>query len=257
MTATLICVLYLKCIETALGEEGRGTWDSPVKALHAVFTNPVHFLFGFGCALFLPSSLFISQQCQPSWWVFIRLNSWSTASTLNSRERDWNNEEGQGSSEQRGCFPGWGHHAVPDHVELSWGQKQRLLSDPPVYVTFCIPHLTFNGMHFHGPFQWRLPLISLAAGTWKAAEGFYCSIHTAGAASAHCFAPSPPHCSTQKFATALPTEKKTQRMTLAQRRFQSLSFRNMTNTLGHVLGTCRPTPPELGQHRAPTGVPST
>jgi len=46
-------------------------------------------------------------------------------------------------------------------------------------------------------------------------------------------------------------------MTLVQRRFHSLSFRNMTNTSGHVLGTRRPTLPELGQRRAPMDILST
>lgn len=69
--------------------------------------------------------------------------------------------------------------------------------------------------------------------------------------------PLPPTLQHPEICYCFAHRKKTQRMTLAQRRFQSLSFRNMTNTLGHVLGTCRPTPPELGQHRAPTGVPST
>lgn len=69
--------------------------------------------------------------------------------------------------------------------------------------------------------------------------------------------PLPPTLQHPEICYCFAHRKKTQRMTLAQRRFQSLSFRNMTNTLGHVLGTCRPTPPELGQHRAPTDVPST
>lgn len=115
--------------------------------------------------------------------------------------------------------------------------------------------------------QWKLPAIGLAprwglkrhleaAGTWKAAGGFYCSIHAAGAASAHRFAHTqilqhPEIC--YRFAH----RKRTQRMTLAQRRFHSLSFRNMTNSSGHVLGTRRPTLPELGQRRAPMDILST
>lgn len=127
------------------GQKKVGILGSTGEALHTLFTNAVHFLFGSWMRFILSQLPFHLMVMPATLTVFMLANSWSTASTLNSREWDWNNVKGQGSSKtERCCFPTWGHCTVPRPRWAALGtEEQRLLSYVLLFtLLFCLPHLT-------------------------------------------------------------------------------------------------------------------